>query len=59
MVKSKIRVGIVENKMVEFAREPNMIFNVRDPSELYITAFIKNFENDDTKRRNALFEIFA
>ena len=45
--------------MVEFAREPNMIFNVRDPSELYITAFIKNFENDDTKRRNALFEIFA
>ena len=58
MVRSQIKVGIVADKMVEFRREPTMIFNVGDPSELYISGFIKNFENNAERRRNALHEIF-
>ena len=49
---------MVADKMVAFRREPNMIFNVRDPNELYISGFIKNFENNAERRRNALSEIF-
>ena len=58
MVTSSATVGTVETKMLTFNREAFMIFNVRDASELYLQGFVKNFENNEENRRNALFEIF-
>ena len=58
VVTSYATVGTVEMKMLAFNRDAFMIFNVRDASELYLQGFVKNFENNEEYRRNALFEIF-
>lgn len=58
VVTSHAAVGTVEDKMLIFNREAFMIFNVRDANELYLRGYVKNFENNIKKRRNALFETF-
>ena len=58
MVTSHAAVGTVEDKMLTFNREAFMVFNVRDVNELYLRGYVKNFENNNEKKRNALFETF-
>lgn len=58
VITSHAAVGVVEDKMLTFNRQAFMVFNVRDASELYLQGFVKNFENNEEYRRNALFEIF-
>lgn len=58
MVTSNAAVGTVEDKMLTFNREAFMVFNVRDASKLYLRGYVKNFENNNEKKRNALFETF-
>ena len=58
MVTSHAAIGTVEDKMLTFNRDAFMVFNVRDANELYLRGYVKNFENDNAKKRNALFETF-
>ena len=58
MVTSHAAIGTVEDKMLTFNTDAFLVFNVRDANELYLRGYVKNFENDIKKRRNALFETF-
>ena len=53
-----VGIGTVESNAILFTRQRDMIFDVTDPSSLYIKGYIKNFENHDEKRTNTFLKFF-
>ena len=51
-------IGTVESNAIVFTRQKDMIFDVTDPSSIYIKGYIKNFENNDKKRTNTFLNFF-
>ena len=57
-VDAVVGIGTVESNAILFTRQRDMIFDVTDPSSLYIKGYIKNFENHDEKRTNTFLKFF-